>query len=268
MTKDRAAWQLPQGVSRGTWDYVTTSDIATDYDSFHGTHPLMTLDGQLLVDIQEGFPVSNQPRVAVDLGCGTGRSLLRLGRPGWRCIGVDLSSEMLKVTQAKSIEAGQAIATLRSNMVELDCLVDQAVDFVVCMYSSYGMIRGSVNRCTMLKHVYRILKPGGRFVVHVHNRGSWLRDPNGVWLTLRGWIESKRTSTWELGDRIYPYRGLPSMYLHAFSATELLRELQSAGLKIDDFIRLNRTSSGQLTRPSVLPHLRAGGFIACCTKPA
>jgi ubiquinone/menaquinone biosynthesis C-methylase UbiE len=226
----------------------------------------MTLDGQLLVSIQDRFPASNEPRVAVDLGCGTGRSLLKLCRSGWRCIGVDLSHDMLKVTQTKSTQTGQTIATLRANMVELNCLADNSVDMVVCMYSSYGMIRGRANRCTMLSHVHRILKPEGRFVVHVHNRGSWLRDPNGVWLTLRGWIESKRTSTWELGDRIYPYRGLPSMYLHAFSATELRREIQSAGLAIDEFIRLNRTSSGPLTRPQWLPHLRAGGFIAHCSK--
>ena len=38
---DRPTWQLPPGVSRGTWDYVSTPSIATEYDAFHGDHPLM-----------------------------------------------------------------------------------------------------------------------------------------------------------------------------------------------------------------------------------
>jgi ubiquinone/menaquinone biosynthesis C-methylase UbiE len=264
MQPDRPSWQLPNGVSRGTWDYVQTPEIATEYDSFHGKHPLLEFDGQLLTSIQSQFPATTEPRVAIDLGCGTGRSILRLARAGWNCIGVDLSREMLRVSQNKAIQGGQSLAPLHLNMVQLDCFQDGCADLIVCMYSSFGMVRGKNHRATMLKHVRRLLKPGGHFVVHVHNRGSWLRDPNGVWLTARGWLQSQVSSGWELGDRIYPYRGLPSMYLHAFSQRGLKTELRTAGLEVESFVKLDRRSSGLLSSPNLFSHVRAGGFIACC----
>ena len=31
---NRPTWQLPPGVSRGTWDYVHRDSIATEYDTF------------------------------------------------------------------------------------------------------------------------------------------------------------------------------------------------------------------------------------------
>jgi ubiquinone/menaquinone biosynthesis C-methylase UbiE len=263
MQSERPSWQLPNGVSRGTWDYVQTPEIATEYDAFHDQHPLLELDGKLLASIQEQFSSSSLPCVAIDLGCGTGRSILHLAKPGWNCIAVDLSWDMLRVCQNKALQSNKQLAALHLNMVQLDCLQDGIADLIVCMYSSFGMVRGKKHRATMLNHVRRILKPGGRFVVHVHNRGSWLRDPSGVWLTARGWLQSRFSSTWELGDRIYPYRGLPSMYLHAFSQNELQTELRSAGLMLESFHKLNRRSSELLAWPNFL----SGGFIACCRSP-
>ena len=46
--QSRPAWQLPAGVSRGAWDYVTEPSIASDYDRFHAGHPLLDLDRELI----------------------------------------------------------------------------------------------------------------------------------------------------------------------------------------------------------------------------
>ena len=49
------------------------------------------------------------------------------------------------------------------------------------LFSTLGMIRGRENRQRVLNHVRRILKPGGLFVVHVHNLWYNLYDPGGPW---------------------------------------------------------------------------------------
>lgn len=261
------SWQLPPGVSRGTWDYLTTSDIATQYDTFHDGHPLLTLDQAL---IQKHLPPIDENRTptVIDLGCGTGRSLLPLASQGWQGTGVDLSESMLAELTRKRDELGLQgrVSTLHANIVELDSIADSSMDLVLCMYSSIGMVRGTVHRKRVFAHVKRMLRDQGTFLIHAHNRGSWLRDPGGVRLTLSGWWRAKRDPDWELGDRFYNYRNLPSMFLHIFSAKELKRELVVSGLAIEKFYLLNRQSSDMLERPWMLPHLRAGGFIAVCRK--
>jgi SAM-dependent methyltransferase len=109
------------------------------------------------------------------------------------------------------------------------------------------------------------LKPGGVFIVHVHNRGNWLTTPVGLALFARSALRACFDREFEMGDRIYPYRGLPAMFLHVFSARELRFELQRAGFRVESFFRLNATSSDLLSRPWLLPSIRAGGYIAFAT---
>jgi hypothetical protein len=133
----------------------------------------------------------------------------------------------------------------------------------LCMYSSLGMVQGRENRRSFMRHANRLLTDTGKFFVHVHNRGSWLRDPGGVRRTIVDWIRSKREPTWELGDSVYAYRGLPSMFLHIYSERELRSDLKATGLRLEHMYRLNRHSSGEL-KGSWFPHLRSGGFLAVC----
>ncbi len=283
MTKEplkRPTWQLPDGVCRGAWDYLQTPSIATEYDAFHAGHPLLELDRQLILDIalrleakrNQSSDRLNVPLSVIDLGCGTGRSLLPLAQRGWQATGVDLSPHMLHELRKKALELGvqDRLSTLEANIVHLDQLPSQSADLILCMYSSFGMIRGKENRHRMLAHVARLLHLEGKFIVHVHNRGAWLRDPNGIPLTVSGWWREKSSADWELGDRVYAYRGLPSMFLHIFSERELRSGLRRAGLTLERMIRLNRRSSGRLEYAHLLPHLRAGGFIAICSavRPA
>jgi ubiquinone/menaquinone biosynthesis C-methylase UbiE len=269
LDKARPSWQLPAGVSRGTWDYVCEPSIAELYDGFHAGHPLLEFDQQIVQQhlSESGLMTNNESRIAIDFGCGTGRNLLPLAAKSWRVVGVDLSQSMLTQFQSKlqsSMPNEDRVSLIRGNMVSLDFFSDGFADAVLCMYSSMGMIHGCKNRLTFLKHVARILSPGGLFFVHVHNRGSWLRDPGGVRRSISDWLRSCRDAEWEMGDRIYPYRGLPSMYLHVYSERELRRDLANAGLVLQKLYRLNRHSSGTLGNRWWLPHVRSGGFLAVC----
>ena len=99
---------------------------------------------------------------------------------GFHCVAVDLSRPVLRREAAAEAE-NLLVDRLLANLVELDCLRDQSADQCISMYSTLGMIRGRENRRQFLRHVRRILKPGGTFVVHVHNRWYNLFQPQSRW---------------------------------------------------------------------------------------
>jgi hypothetical protein len=65
----------------------------------------------------------------------------------------------------------------------------------------------------------------------------------------------------EIGDRWYPYRGLPSMFLHVFRWRELAADLNSAGLRVIERIALDAPRRAPLKRPWFLAALRTNGWI-------
>ncbi len=259
----RPAWQLPPGVSRGTWDYLRSPSIASDYEDYFATHPLLKLDIEV---VRRYLPSpSNEQRsmpIIADFGCGTARVARQLAPMGYRILNVDMSRPMLTESQTIVEQFPAQVASVRGNLAQLDWLRDGSIDMAVCLFSSIGMIRGRNNRIQFLKHIQRCLRHEGRLVVHVHNRLNSLFDPGGPkWLVttrLRSWFGRD----WEYGDRVYSYRGLPSMFLHIYSRAELVADLRSAGFRTWTILPINATAS-ELLAPHTWPtNVRAGGFFA------
>ena len=257
---DRPLWQLPAGVSRGLWDYVHAPHIADDYDAYFEFNSLFDFDESLLLE------TFTEPGVIADLGCGTGRALVPLARAGHRGLAVDLSAHMLRIVREKARDEELAIDCVLANMVELDSLRDASVDGAICMFSTLGMIRGRVNRRRALAHVRHILRPGGRFVLHVHNYWYNLRDPDGPWWVAKNLCTAPLSREIEVGDKWFPYRGLPSMYLHVFRWRELAADLRSAGFEIERRVRLNAQRRHALTAPWLFPALRTNGWIVVARR--
>ena len=254
----RPEWQLPPGVSRGVWQYTQADHIADQYDTYFAGNRLFEFDKQVL---SRWFTKTG---VVVDLGCGTGRSLVPLARAGFRGLGIDLSSEMLRIVAAKARAEDLPIWGVRANMVELGCLRDAAVDYAVSLFSTLGMIRGRENRRHVLMHVRRILKPGGLFVLHVHNFWFNLFDPAGRRWLLRHLPAALLRRGVERGDKYFQYRGVPQMYLHTFTRGELLGELRRAGFHVEELIPLAVARQSRLSCRWFFGGLRANGWIAVC----
>ena len=257
-TRRAAHWQLPEGVSRGLWEYTQSDIVAEDYDEYFAFNSLFGFDEAVLA---EHF----QPLGTVaDLGCGTGRALLPLIKQGHQGLAVDLSTAMLEVVREKADLSDLNVQLVRANLVELDCLPDACVNYAMCMFSTLGMIRGRANRQQALAHARRILKPGGRFVLHVHNVWSNLRDGGGrAWL-LPHLMEAARKKDVELGDKFFDYRGVHNMFLHVFAQRELVADLRGAGFRLVELIPLNIERRHRLRAAWLLPRLRANGWIVVC----
>ena len=153
-------WQLPPGVDRGLWDYLHAADMVAGYDEQMRASPLALAD---MAFCELAFPT---PGRLVDLGCGTGRLCLHFAAKDFDCVGLDLSEEMLAKARTNVPNA----SFVNANLVELSALTDASFDYAACLFSTLGMVRGAENRTKVLANTFRLLKPGGRFVLHVHNR--------------------------------------------------------------------------------------------------
>jgi SAM-dependent methyltransferase len=273
-------WQLPPGVDRGLWDYLHDADLARTYDASLAGSSLFHLDCAF---VERYCP---KPGWLIDLGCGTGRLLLAMARRGCRVLGVDLSAEMLQVAAAKARAAGLwggipilpterqdrnptpqgTVELVRANLARLESVADASFDCAACLFSTLGMVRGAENRRAVVGHAFRLLRPGGRFVLHVHNRWFNFWEPTGRKWLLRDWLRSWLGN--EAGDRLMPpHQGVAGLTLHLFTRREITRLSKRAGFRIVEVRPISLRPDGQLRCPWWFGGLRAYGYLVAAERP-
>jgi 2-polyprenyl-3-methyl-5-hydroxy-6-metoxy-1,4-benzoquinol methylase len=257
-----ADWQLPPGVSRGLWDYLHDPAVAQGYDA--------SLAGSALVHVDQAFVERYFPTPGklIDLGCGTGRLLLPFARRGYTVLGVDLSEEMLRVAEAKASAAGVSVQLLRANLTELDDLLGGSFDYAACLFSTLGMVSGVEQRRRVVAHAYRLLRPGGRFVLHVHNRWFNFWNPQGRRWLIRNTLAAL-VGRAQAGDCLMPvHQGIANLTLHLFTRREASRLLREAGFRIREVKPVSLRADGGLRRPWWFGWLRAYGYLLAAERPS
>ena len=251
-------WQLPTGVTRPLWDYLHDPAVAREYD--------VRLAGTPLLDIDVPF-VLEQCRPAgrlLDLGAGTGRLSIALAKQGYQPLAVDLSPEMLAVLGDKARAAGVEVPRLCANIADLGCIDDQTFDHAACLFGTPGMIAGADARRAMLGHVFRILRPGGVFALHVHNRwfNVWTRAGRRLLLgdLVGSWLGRHPPGDYEMP----PHQGLGSLTMHLFTRREIVRLLRAAGFVIVTVCPVSVT--GVLRHPWWFGRLRSYGYLIAARK--
>ena len=147
----------------------------TDWDQRYQTDDLPwdtgTVDSELVAVLDSpGFP---RPRVAVDIGCGTGTNVVYLARQGVDATGIDLAPTAVEIATAKARSAGAAKAGFLAGDILAATLVPAATaDFV--------FDRGC----------FHCIPPDGRllFAQCVHD----MLAAGGHWLSLSGNADEQR----------------------------------------------------------------------------
>jgi arsenite methyltransferase len=110
-----------------------------------------------VADLHEGETV-------LDLGSGAGADVLisarRVGASG-RCIGLDMTDEMLELARANAAQAGVGNVDFVKGYIEDIPLPDASVDVVI----SNCVINLAADKAKVLAEAARVLRPGGRFAV-------------------------------------------------------------------------------------------------------
>lgn len=216
-------WQLPEGVDRGLWDYLHADEMVAGYDEQMSHSSLAAAD---LAFCQKAFPT---PGRLIDLGCGTGRLSFDFTAKGYDYVGIDLSEAMLARAREKwqSVVPDGTATFVQANLLDLSEFPASSFDYAACLFSTLGMVRGRENRARVIANAHRLLKPGGRLVLHAHNR----------YFSGLGWgavlTHASRSLFGEAGDiTILQAYGGAALTLHHFSRRELVRLLETNGLTI------------------------------------
>lgn len=164
--------------------------------------------------------------VVADLGCGNGRHLLPCATHCSFVIGVDLSTQLLHITQKKlMIKRIDTASLVHADIVQLP-FQDNSIDAVLCIASLHN-IQGKKNRSTALHEVLRVLHPQGCALISVWSR--WQEKYYTYFL------KELFLGTGEFGDIDIFWRhqnlNVPRFY-HLYSKHEFRRELRDAGFQI------------------------------------
>ena len=130
--------------------------------------------------LQAGGPV-------LELGCGTGRVSLPLGRAGVRLVGIDRSEQMLARARTRT---RRARLTARIQLIRGDIRYTPFAGRTFSMVMApYGILQSLLRERDLkatLQEVHRVLEPGGTFGIElVADLPSWKEYKKR--LSLKGW---------------------------------------------------------------------------------
>ena len=128
----------------------------------------------------------------LELGCGTGRVLLPVGRSGTAVVGIDLSDRMLARARArvKRARLGARVQLVRGDIRRLP-FPDGRFALVMAPYGILQSLTSDADLRATLRAVAATLEPGGRFVMElVADLPAWQEYAEVT--KLRGWRPGKR----------------------------------------------------------------------------
>ena len=114
------------------------------------------------------FP-SYRGKTLLEVGCGAGIDLVRFAKAGAIVTGIDLSTTAIDLAR-KNMEQNDLAFDLHVMNGEAMQFPDDSFDVVY----AHGVLQYTADPKKMIAEIHRVLKPGGKFIVMVYNRNSWL----------------------------------------------------------------------------------------------
>lgn len=189
----------------------------------------------------------------LELGSGTGRLSLPLGRAGVPLVGIDRSEPMLARarTRVRRSRLGSSVRLIRG---DIRFLPFRRPQFAMVM-APYGMLQSLLREADLkatLAEVHRVLQPGGTFGIELvadlpaweeyRKRISlkgWRNRPGGSHVTLVETVRQDRTRRLTIFDQEFTERRGGRQRVHRFalsfrtlSVPQMTRRLEKAGFEV------------------------------------
>jgi ubiquinone/menaquinone biosynthesis C-methylase UbiE len=161
--------------------------------------------------------------IALEFGCGTGATALRLSPHVARLIATDISITMIDIAHEKAATSTQGNIEFKVSALDDDCAPVGSLD-VVLGFNVLHLIDG---RADVLHRIHRLLKPGGLFI----SKTPCLSDMNPA---IRFALP------------VMQFFG-KAPYVDCFTAVQLEAEIAAAGFTIIE--RGRHATKGKDTRP-------------------
>jgi D-alanine-D-alanine ligase len=111
----------------------------------------------------------------LDLACGQGRHSLELARQGFKNIyGLDRSNYLIKKAKKINLDEGLTAIFKEGDARKLP-YPSAFFDSVMILGNSFGYFDSADEDCKILEEVFRVLKPGGAFLIDVSD-GSFMKE--------------------------------------------------------------------------------------------
>jgi len=101
----------------------------------------------------------------LEIGCGTGCDLLQFAKHGADAVGIDITSEHIRLARERVGNLAQVLYGDGTNIP----FQDASFDYVY----SHGVLHHLDQPRRMVEEIFRVLRPGGRFNVHVYALWSY-----------------------------------------------------------------------------------------------
>ncbi len=168
------------------------------------------------LEVFSGLTPWNAAGRLVDVGCGTA-PMLAAARPGGELVGVDIALRWLVIARKRLEESGIEATLICANAESLPLRAASAS--VVTMDSALEHVAGQE---AAAREVFRVLAPGGVWLVATPNRWAWGPDPH-IGVPFGGYLTSgmaARIARWR--------RALPPVR-RLLGARSLRRLMRAAG---------------------------------------
>jgi SAM-dependent methyltransferase len=154
--------------SRHWWD-VDADNYQTEHGAFLGDVDLVWCpEGLREADAGLLGPVAG--RRVLELGCGAASSARWLATQGARAVAIDLSAGMLRHAVAAAHRSGVYVPLVQCDALALP-FAAHAFDIV---FTAFGAVPFVDDSAAVMREVYRVLRPGGRFVFSATHPMRWI----------------------------------------------------------------------------------------------
>jgi SAM-dependent methyltransferase len=206
--------------------YINWPDVPPGEDAFFASG--LVDYRRFVTPFFERMAFGPRGKVALEIGCGTGRIARHMAGDFGQYVGVDVSPEMIRKASAYGFPSATFLCVSGSDLAGI---ANDSVDFVF----SFAVFQHVPDKCAILNYVAetaRVLRPGGFFRLQM--KGLWAIAAgrfaieagfsNSVWMTKAGltrvpFVRLRHLDTWQ-GHSIRP--------------AEAIRHCESHGLEVLD----------------------------------